>query len=145
MSKKYKNTNDILLEIDNDGELVKIQKDVKILTKHEERHFKKGEFFMAAFILPELILDKDYSGVTHRVLWYLLLHLDYNNRIRSFKQIKIAERLNVSQSNISSSLKKLLEDGVIYKRDEDYYFHDKYVKGAGDSKNQKEHSTKSPE
>ena len=134
MATKYKETNDVLLEIGEDGELNKVHKDVKILTKHEERHFNKGEFYMRTFSLEQLILDRDYSGITFRVMTWLLLNLDYNNRIKTFRQSTLAQRLGSSQPRVSAVLKELEKDGIIYKRDDDYYFNDDYVKGAGDSK-----------
>jgi len=59
------------------------------------------------------------------------------NRIKTFTQVKIAEEINSSQSNVSKALKKLEKDGIIYKDDLDFYFSDKYIKYSGDDKRKK--------
>lgn len=110
-------------EIENVEEIIKIQK----------RHFKKGEFFMANLSLPIALIQKNYNGTTYKVLMYLLTQLDFNNRIKTFRQIDIADAIKTNQANVSRALKVLESDKLIYKDGLDYYFNDEYIKGAGDN------------
>lgn len=84
--------------------------------------------------LPELIIKKKYSGTIQRVLFYLLTQLDFNNRIKTFRQGDLAKILDTSQPNISKSLKILEQDKIIIKKEYDYYFVEGFIKGAGDNK-----------
>lgn len=114
--------------LDNESEK---WKDIEILTKIEKRHFRKGEFFMQSFSLYDLIFEKDYKFTDVKVLMILLKRLDFNNRIKTFRQIDIAKEIKSNQSNISRSIKRLEQDGIIKKDGNDWYFSDKYIKGAG--------------
>lgn len=118
-----------MLEITNENviEIIKVEK----------RHFKKGEFYMETFKFDQLILEKKYNIVDLKLILILKTRLDFNNRIKGFKQQDLAEEIGSSQANISRSLRKLLKDGVIFKDGQDYYFSDTYIKGAGISKKQK--------
>jgi hypothetical protein len=107
---------------------------IDVYTRNQERHFRKGEFFMVHFSFEELLVDREYPALTLRVLSLLLTKLDYNNRIRGFRQSDLADRLNSSQANVSRALKLLENDKIILRDGIDYYFNDRYVKYAGDSK-----------
>jgi DNA-binding MarR family transcriptional regulator len=110
---------------------------IDIYTKNQNRHFRKGEFFTVHFSLEELLIDREYSALTLRILALLLTKLDYNNRIKGFRQSDLADRLKSSQANVSRALKVLEEDKIIEKDGIDYYFNSRYVKYAGDSKTTK--------
>jgi DNA-binding MarR family transcriptional regulator len=105
---------------------------VKTFSQVHKRHFKKGEFFMQSFAFDHLIMERGYNLNDLRLIIALRRRLDFNNRIQTFRQFEIAEELKTGQSNISRAMKKLLNDEVIYKDGHDYYFSDKYIKGAGD-------------
>lgn len=60
-----------------------------------------------------------------------LKNLDFNNRIQSFTQKDIADYIGSTQPKVSNALKKLQENKVIYKKENDYYFSDKFIKYAG--------------
>ena len=109
--------------------------DVEILIKGAQRHFKKGEFYMQTFELDYLIMEKDYNVTDLKVLIALKRRLDFNNRIKTFRQVDIANEINSKQPNVSKSLKKLEDDKIILKDGLDYYFSDKYIKFAGYKKN----------
>ena len=115
--------------LDNESEK---WKDIEILTKIEKRHFRKGEFFMQSFSLYNLIFEKDYKFTDVKVLMILLRRLDFNNRIKTFRQTDIAKEIKGNQSNVSRSIKRLEQDGIIKKDGNDWYFSDKYIKGASD-------------
>jgi len=100
-----------------------------VITK---RHFKKGEFFLTHFDLPKLLIEKNYNGTTYRVLMYLITQLDFNNRIKTFRQVDIAEAIQTNQANVSRALKALESDRIIKKRGNDFYFNLDLIKGAGD-------------
>lgn len=117
--------------LDNESEK---WKDIEILTKIEKRHFRKGEFFMQSFSLYDLIFEKDYKFTDVKVLMILLRRLDFNNRIKTFRQTDIAKEIKGNQSNVSRSIKRLEQDGIIKKDGNDWYFSDKYIKGASDKK-----------
>jgi hypothetical protein len=128
-----KKINDHLFSYDEKGEIKDFQ-EVQVITKVEKRHFKKGEFYMQTFSLDDLILEKKYTVVELRTLIALKRRLDFNNRIKGFKQSTIANEIGSSQANVSRAIKKLLNDKIIEINDEDYYFTNTYIKGAGDSK-----------
>lgn len=108
--------------------------DVQQIIKIEKRHFKKGEFFMQAFTLANLILEKEYGMPELKTLVALQTRLDFNNRIKTFTQTEIAKEIKSNQANVSRAIKKLEEDGIIKKDGLEWYFSDKYIKGAGDNK-----------
>ena len=108
--------------------------DVKTIIKVEKRHFKKGEFFMQSFSLENLILEKKYTITELRVLFLLKKRLDFNNRIKGFKQIDLASEIGTSQGNISRAIKRLENDLIIKRDGIDFYFNDIYIKGSGNSK-----------
>lgn len=106
--------------------------EANIFQKIEKRHFKKGEFFTMSKLISKVVLTKKYNGETFRLLFLLLEMIDFNNRIKSFRQQDLAEALGTNQSNISKGLKKLSDDKIIYKDGRDWYFSDEFVKFAGD-------------
>lgn len=109
---------------------------VEIYTKVPKMIFRKGEFFLKAGEFVRLVLkklvDDDYGKTDMKVLYFLLDRLDYNNRIRSFYQKDMAMEIDSTQANVSRSLKKLVESGVLIVDGKDYYFSVKYIAGAGD-------------
>lgn len=109
--------------------------DVTEIIKIQKRHFKKGEFFMQSISLEHLILEKKYTITELRVLFSLKNRIDFNNRIKGFRQTEIAKEINSSQANVSRAIKKLEKDYIIKKDGLDYYFNDKYIKFAGNEKN----------
>jgi CRP-like cAMP-binding protein len=116
----------------NKNEIAESYEDVQTLVRIEKHHFKKGNFYMTSFDLDKLILEKKYGMPTMRVLIVLKARLDFNNRIRTFRQTDIAREAGTSQANVSRALKQLEADKVIIKNDIEWYFNDEFVKGAGD-------------
>lgn len=107
--------------------------EVKEIIKIQKRHFKKGEFLtMKKDFFSFLILESGYKFLEIKVLTYLIKNLDFNNRIQSFTQKDIADYIGSTQPKVSNALKKLQENKVIYKKENDYYFSDKFIKYAGD-------------
>lgn len=132
---KYKKKQADLTTYNEDGTFE--NRPVQEIIAIRKRHFKKGEFFMTHFDLPSLLIEKNYNGTTYKILMYLLTQLDFNNRIKSFRQIDIANATKTNQANVSRALKILEKDKIIIKKDNDYYFSDNFVKGAGDEKENK--------
>lgn len=125
-----------LITYDKKGNLKKIEP-VTVLELNQRRHFKKGEFYMETFALNELILEKNYNSTILRILICLKIRLDFNNRIKSFKQSDLAREAKTSQPCVSRALKQLENDKIIYKDGLDYYFNDKFIKFAGDRRKKK--------
>ena len=112
--KKSDNTN--IVTYDELGQAVEFE-EVKEIIKIQKRHFKKGEFFMMKKdFLSYLILKSDYKFLEIKILAYMLEHLDFNNRIETFRQTDIAKQIGSTQPRISKALNKLEEDGIIYKK-----------------------------
>jgi len=126
-----------LISFDNKGNVEDIES-INTYIKQEKRHFRKGEFYMQAFIFDDLIMDKNYNNVDLKLLVALKRRIDYNNRIKGFTQKMLAEEIKSSQANVSRSLKKLETDEIIYKDGLDLYFNDKYIKYSGDDKRKKQ-------
>ena len=75
---------------------------------------------------------KDYSNLTFRLLFVLLRRIEFNNRIKTFRQVELAKTLDSYQQHISTSLKMLEKDGIIKKREHDYYFTPKFIRFVND-------------
>ncbi|MCL2412483.1 MAG: helix-turn-helix domain-containing protein [Treponema sp.] len=114
-----------------------VEEQIQVVTKINQRHFGKGTFYMQALSLDRLIIEKKYNFVELRTLIALKARLDFNNRIKNFKQSDIAKEIGSSQPNVSKALKRLLEDNIILKDGLDYYFSDVYIKGSGDENSSK--------
>lgn len=127
----YEKNKKDMISYDENGKIKDI-KEVEEITKIQKRHFKKGTFFTMNKLISKIVLQKKYTGETFRVLFILLEMIDFNNRIKTFRQVDIADILKISQSNVSRALKVLKDDNIIYKQDHDWYFSDKFVKFAGD-------------
>lgn len=111
-----------------------LEKDVLISVPKRVNKFRKGGFLMISQDkMQEIVTEKRYTGDTLRVLLFFITITEYDNRIRGYTQKKIAEKINITQSKVSSAIKCLIEDGIIYKDDEtrDFYFsNDLLVKGT---------------
>lgn len=125
-----------LIKYDSKGNVEDLEP-VNEVVKLQKRHFKKGSFYMQTMEFDKLILDKQYNSTTIKVLLVLKSRIDYNNRIKGFKQVELAERIGSSQANVSRALKLLLKDNIIYLDGIDYYFNDSYIKYAGDGEIEK--------
>jgi hypothetical protein len=128
-----KKINSSLINYDKNDNIVS-EEDVQVVAKIPKYHFKKGRFFLMNKSFPTFLLEKSYSGLNYRVLFALLSKIDFNNRIKTFRQVELAEELNSKQSNISRALKKLEEDEIIEKKEHDYYFTEQFIKYAGDKR-----------
>jgi hypothetical protein len=96
-------------------------------------YFRKGEFFTVHIrISKTLIKKKDYSNLTFRLLFALMERIEFNNRIKTFRQVELAQLLESHQPDISKSLKILEADEIIKRSDHDYYFTPKFVRFVND-------------
>jgi len=101
--------------------------------RNTKDYFKKGEFFTVHIRICKMLLKKkDYSNLTFRLLFALMERIEFNNRIRTFRQLELAQILNAHQPHVSSSLKVLEKDGVIEKVENDYYFTPQFVRYVND-------------
>ena len=130
-SNSKKNKSQSMITYDENGQIEDFQ-EIQTYTKIERRHFRKGDFYMQTFSLDSLILEKKYSITELRTLIALKRRLDFNNRIKGFRQAEIGEEIGSSQANVSRALRQLEKDGIIHKDGIDYYFTKTYIKGAGD-------------
>jgi DNA-binding MarR family transcriptional regulator len=130
-------------EIIEDGQLfiVKIDSDTgDVLSKTPAKkrrntsdYFRKGEFLTVHIrVCKMLMTQKKYNALTFRVLFALMERIDFNNRIKTFRQVELADMLEAHQPKISASLKVLESDGVIKKSNHDYYFTPKFVRYVND-------------
>ena len=62
----------------------------------------------------EYIARLKLTPTENAVLWIFLSRLEYENWIR-VSQKTIAEKLNLSKSQVSNAVKKLIETGILYK------------------------------
>jgi len=122
-----------LITYGENGEVEEVE-EVKLITKITKRLYKKGAFFVQTFDLENLIMEKDYKLLDLKTLFILKKRLDFNNRIKTFRQSELAKELDSSQANISRAIKKLENDGIIMKDGHDYYFNTAYIHYAGDGK-----------
>lgn len=96
-------------------------------------YFKKGEFFtMHERLCKMLKLKKDYNNLTFRLLFELLDRVEFNNRIRTFRQTDLAKILEAHQPHVSASLKVLKDDKIIVEKEHDYYFTPQFIKYVND-------------
>lgn len=86
---------------------------------------------MQSFELESLI--RNYNLTEIKVLSALKDRLDFNNRIKTFKQAEIATEIGYSQSNVSRAIKKLKNDNILVKDGLKYYFNEKFIKDTGDN------------
>lgn len=130
MNLKSKQTKTLTV-YDTDGNPVD-ERDVEILYGRRNTYYKKGSFFLMnkAFTKFMVTKRKEYNNLTVFLLFELLDRIEFNNKIGTFRQTKLAEKLETSQAHISRSLKTLLEDRIIEKREDDYYFTEDFVKFA---------------
>ena len=142
---KFRDGNEILFDLEElvyekygfRPDEIKGAETIKTYTKVEKRHFKKGEFYMESFAFAEFILEKKYNTTDLKLLLALKRRLDFNNRIKTFIQSELAEEIESHQANVSKSLKKFMDDGIIEKDGHDFYFNDRFIKGAGNSPRRK--------
>lgn len=120
----------ILQDFKDDGTIE--SQEVQTITKIQKRHFRKGQFFMTSFDFIEFLLKQNYTAVQSKVLLALVQRLDYNNRIKAFRQIDIAKQIGSTQPNVSRAIKQLEKDKIIYQDGLEWYFDDDFIKGAGD-------------
>jgi hypothetical protein len=111
---------------------------VKIIIDKGRRpniRFEKGTFFtMSKRITKMLKNKKNYNNLTFRLLFELLERIEFENRIKTFRQTELARDLDSKQSNISVSLKLLEADNIIKKVGHDYYFSKEFVRYASSTK-----------
>jgi len=130
-------------EIIEDGQsfIVKIDSDTgDVISKTPAKkrrdtsdYFKKGEFLTVHIrVCKMLMTQKKYNALTCRVLFALMERIDFNNRIKTFRQVELADMLEAHQPKISASLRILEQDGVIKKSGHDYYFTPKFVRYVND-------------
>lgn len=122
-----------MLGFDVDGDLLEVS-DVQIFTPVQKRKYKKGAFIMQSFEFDNLIIEKNYSGLTFKVLSALKLRYGFNNEIKHFTQQELAKQLKTTQPNISREIKRLLDDKIIIKRENTFFFNEIYFSGSGDKK-----------
>ena len=62
----------------------------------------------------ELICKNEIKGESLRVFFFLVSQMEYENKLR-MAQIEMAEKLNMSQSQVTRAIKKLREYGLVEK------------------------------
>jgi hypothetical protein len=110
------------------------EKEVDVLLVKQRYYYGKGEFVVMAKELAGLLkspkADK-LTGLDFRVLMALIERADANNRIRVFKQWRLAEDLQAERSSVTRSLQRLRKLGVIYEDNEELFFDPQYIYTGG--------------
>lgn len=107
--------------------------DVQLIIPIKQQHFKKGEFLtMKTDFLFNIIFKYDLKLLDLKVLAYFMKNIEFNNRIKNFTQNIVANDINSTQQNISKTIKRLEEKDIIYKKELNYYFSERFIKFAGD-------------
>jgi len=129
---QFEDGQDWIIKIDDDtGDI--ISKTPIKEKRDKSKYFRKGEFSTMHQRLHKVLKDKkDYSNLTFRLLFELLDRIDFNNRIRTFRQAELANALEAHQPHVSNSLKVLENDEVIKKINHDYYFTPKFIRYVND-------------
>ncbi len=83
--------------------------------KKYPREIQQDGFYTMFSFGSELISEiEGLSGTDYRVLFRLLSHLEFENWINITHQL-IADELNLKAPNVSRSMKKLIDKGIIEK------------------------------
>lgn len=99
--------------------------------KQPNKFFGKGKFFTMSRLFASMMkTKKEYNNLTFRLLFELLERIEFDNRIRIFRQSELAEILDSQQSHVSVSLRLLIADNIIEKRGYEYYFTEEFVQYA---------------
>jgi len=129
-----------VVEYDQEGQ-VKAKYEATLITNQPKKrtYYKKGTFFIMNIAFNEFISKKyhDYNKLTFGVINELFQKIEFNNRIEAFRQRDLAEKLKTSQSNVSRSLKALIDDNIIRREGVYYYFTEQFIKFAEDTRGKK--------
>lgn len=107
-----------------------LDKDVLISAPRKVKIYREGRFLMLnQDKVLEIITEKRYTGDTLRVFLFFISITEYDNRIKGYTQKKISEKIKINQSKVSTAIKDLESDGIIFKDEEtrDYYFTDELL------------------
>ena len=74
--------------------------------------YAKGWVMNSQEAMEILARDRDLKGEAHRVIWYLLSRLDFENWIQ-ITQKEIAEELEINKVNVSKTISLLEKKGII--------------------------------
>jgi len=85
-----------------------------VLVYHSAKHnpYSKGWIMNSQEAIRLFATDKDLKGETHRVLWYLISKLNFENWIY-ITQKEIAEELEMKKQNVSRAILLLESKGII--------------------------------
>jgi predicted HTH transcriptional regulator len=97
-----------------------------ILPKH---HFRRGGFMLLSKDFANFIIKPNnrLNSSEYSLFFALCKRVESGNHIKPFTHKQLAIELQTSRPNISRSLKKLLELGIIQKIEMEYYFDDQYI------------------
>jgi len=103
-----------------------LNKEILISSQRKTRIYREGGWLMLSQDkVLEIVTEKRYTGDTLRVLLFFISMTEYDNRIKNYTQKKIAEKIKINQSKVSSAIKILEADKIIFQPDEEvkeYYF-----------------------
>jgi DNA-binding transcriptional ArsR family regulator len=112
------------------------EKDVEVLFFKKKYYYGKGEFIVmnkdfAGFLKKKLA--NSLTGLDIRVMMALIERTEQNNRIKLFKQKNLAEELSTTQQNISRSIKRLKDHGIIEEKGDfpELYFDKRFIYTGG--------------
>ncbi len=74
--------------------------------------YAKGWVMNSQEAMEILAKDKDLKGETHRIIWYLLCRLDFENWIQ-ITQKEISEELEINKVNVSKAITLLEKKNII--------------------------------
>jgi hypothetical protein len=78
----------------------------------KQNPYSKGWVMNSQDAMEILARDKDIKGETHRIIWYLLSRLDFENWIQ-ITQKEISEELGINKVNVSKAITLLEEKELI--------------------------------
>lgn len=110
-------------------EVKDIGKEVFVKTRKRKINYKKGAFFVVnQEEIRKIIQDKKrYTGEVLRLLLFFMSIVEYDNRIKNYTQMQLAELMGVKQPQISRAIKELQESEIIIKDGRDYYFNSRFL------------------
>ena len=93
----------------NTGEILK---GILVYCGVKQNPYSTGWVMNSQEALEIIAKDKEITGGVHRVLWFIIARLDYENWIQISQQ-EICEELGMKKQNVSSAIKLLEQKEII--------------------------------
>ena len=100
---------EILAYDKNTGEIIE---GIPVLCGVKKNPYATGWVMNSQQALEIIAKDKEITGRIHRVLWFIIARLDFENWIQ-ISQKEISEELSMKKQHVSSAIKLLEVKGII--------------------------------